>query len=226
MKKLPSILAFCISVFLVSACSAQETSRASEFETVELTEEQLAELETAYFAAGCFWCVESIYQHIEGVKQAVSGFSGGDKPNPTYPEVAGGETNYAETVRVRFDPEVVTYRQLVEIFYASHNPTILNQVGPDVGPQYRSAIFYASPKQREISVEIKNKIDTSDRYDDPIVTSIAEFEEFYAAGEYHQNYELKNPNDPYVVEVSKPREERTLSQFPELLVDEYPAFDY
>ncbi len=228
MKKLTSIFVFFISIFLVNACSAQESSSPAEepeFATKELSAEQLEDLKTAYFAAGCFWCVESIYQHIEGVEQAVSGFSGGEKPNPTYREVASGQTNYAETVRVRFDPDVVTYRQLVKVFYASHNPTILNRVGPDVGEQYRSAIFYTSPKQKRIAIELKNKIDASDLYDEPIVTAITEFEEFYPAGEYHQNYELKHPNDPYVVKVSIPREKRTLSQFPELVVEEYPAFD-
>ncbi len=227
MKRISFILIFCISVFLVNACSAQESSNEAEeaeYPTKELSAEQLEELKTAYFAAGCFWCVESIYQHIEGVEQAVSGFSGGEKPNPTYREVASGQTNYAETVRVRFDPDVVTYRQLVKVFYASHNPTILNRVGPDIGPQYRSAIFYVNEKQERIATAIKNKIDASNRYDEPIVTEIVEFEAFYAAGEYHQNYELKHPNDPYVVKVSIPREERTLSQFPELTVEEYPAF--
>lgn len=228
MKKLSSILVFCLSVFMVNACTAQDSSNKkvaeSDIETVNLTEEQLADLETAYFAAGCFWCVEAIYQHLEGVKQSVSGFSGGEKPNPTYREVASGQTQYAETVRVRYDPDVITYRQLVKVFYASHNPTVLNRVGPDVGPQYRSAIFYTSPEQKRIAVEIKNKIDASKRYNEPIVTEIVEFEEFWPAEEYHQNYILKHPNDPYVVNVSIPREKRTLAQFPELTVEEYPAF--
>lgn len=225
MKKLSPILIFCISVFIVGSCSAQKSEKMMsememKYETEELTPEQLAELETAYFAAGCFWCVEAIYQHLEGVVQVVSGFSGGEKPNPTYQEVASGQTHYAETVRVRFDPDVTTYRQLVDVFYASHNPTILNRVGPDAGPQYRSAIFYTSPKQKRIAVEIKNKIDASDMYDEPIVTGITEFEAFYAAGEHHQNYELKHPNDPYIVQVSIPRQQRTLKQFPQLVVED------
>ncbi len=224
-KKLSPLLIFLVSVFTVSACTAQDKSErkvaGSDIVTVNLTEEQLAELETAYFAAGCFWCVEAIYQRLEGVKQSVSGFAGGEKPNPTYEEVAAGETQYAETVRVRFDPDVITYRQLVKVFYASHNPTVLNRVGPDVGPQYRSAIFYTSPRQKRIAVEIKNQIDASDTYDEPIVTEITEFEAFYAADAYHQNYILKNPNDRYVVNVSIPREKRTLEQFPELLKEKY-----
>ena len=218
MKTISNILVFCLSMLLVSSCSAQESS---DFKTRELTSQQLAELETAYFAAGCFWCVEAIYQHIEGVKQVVSGFSGGDEPNPSYREVAMGKTHYAESVRVRYDPEVVTYRQLVQVFYASHNPTLLNRVGPDVGEQYRSAIFYTSEKQKKIATEVKNKIDISDRYDDPIVTEITEFKSFWPASEHHQNYILKHPHDPYVVNVSIPREQRTLAQFPEWVVEEH-----
>lgn len=228
MKKLSPILIFCITLFLVGSCSAQDSDKMKseiemmdKYETKELTEEQLANLKTAYFAAGCFWCVEAIYQHLEGVKQAVSGFAGGERPNPTYKQVAMGKTQYAETVRVRFDPDVITYRQLVNVFYASHNPTILNKVGPDEGPQYRSAIFYVNEKQKRIAIELKNKIDASEMYDDPIVTEITEFEAFYAASEHHQNYILKHPNDPYVVNVSIPREKRTLAQFPELVEEKY-----
>lgn len=208
----------------MSACSAQNSkvnSKETTYPTKELSSKQLKQLKTAYFAAGCFWCVESIYQNIIGVEQAVSGFSGGEMPNPTYRQVATGQTKYAETVRVRFDPDVITYRQLVKIFYASHNPTVLNRVGPDVGKQYRSAIFYVNKQQKKIATEIKNKIDASDRYNEPIVTKIVPFQSFYPAKRYHQNYVLKNPNGLYVQTVSKPRENKTLSQFLKLTAEEY-----
>lgn len=222
MKKITSIFICCFSILLVSACSAQNSKNGDvEYPTKDLTAKQLKDLNTAYFAAGCFWCVESIYQNIIGVEQAVSGFSGGKAPNPSYREVALGRTNYAETVRVRFDPDKVSYRQLVKIFYASHNPTVMNKVGPDVGQQYRSAIFYVNEKQRKIATVIKNKIDASDRFDEPIVTEIVSFQSFYPAKKRHQNYTLKNPNSPYVEQVSEPREKETLSQFLKLTAKEY-----
>lgn len=220
MEKISSIFILCFSLFLVNACSAQNTST-KKYETRNLTQEQLEALDTAYFAAGCYWCVEAIYQNIKGVEQAISGFSGGEKPNPTYREVASGQTDYAETVRVRFDPEVVTYRQLVKIFYASHNPTIKNRVGPDVGKQYRSVIFYTNEKQKRTATVIKNKIDESGQYDKPVVTKVVPFKSFYPADEYHQNYVLKHPNSAYVKQVSKPREKKTMSQFLELTAEEY-----
>ncbi|MGD0174763.1 MAG: peptide-methionine (S)-S-oxide reductase MsrA [Anaerolineales bacterium] len=154
-------------------------------------------LEKATFAAGCFWCVEAVFQDVRGVERVVSGYTGGKKTNPTYEEVSSGMTGHAEALQIDFDPKVVSYKDLLEIFFHTHDPTTLNRQGPDVGTQYRSAIFYHSEEQRKAAEEIKHAIDAEGVWPLPIVTEIVPFTVFYKAEDYHQNYFKNNPNQMY-----------------------------
>jgi peptide-methionine (S)-S-oxide reductase len=145
----------------------------------------------ATFAAGCFWGVEETFRNIPGVIDAISGYTGGNTVNPTYQDVCSDETGHAEAVEVTYDPSKVSYNQLLEVFWDNHNPTTLNRQGPDVGTQYRSAIFYHSPEQKELAEKSKAELDASGRFRNPIVTQIAEAAPFFAAEEYHQRYLAK-----------------------------------
>ena len=157
----------------------------------------------AVFAEGCFWCTEHIYEDLAGVDSAVSGYSGGHTKNPTYEEVCRENTGHAESVLVYYNPKIISYDDLLEVFFTSHDPTTLNRQGPDVGPSYRSAIFYADNKQFESAKNAIRKFSTS--YKDPIVTELSKLTTFYRAEEYHQNYVAYNPSSPYVKNVSLPR---------------------
>jgi peptide-methionine (S)-S-oxide reductase len=144
--------------------------------------------EKAMFGAGCFWGVEATFRNINGVTAATVGYAGGTTENPTYEDVCSSQTGHAEVVEVEFDPSVVSYRQLLDVFWANHDPTTLNRQGPDVGTQYRSAIFYYSPEQRAVAEESKAEVDKSGRFRRPIVTQIEPATQFYRAEEYHQRY--------------------------------------
>ncbi|EAQ50812.1 peptide-methionine (S)-S-oxide reductase MsrA [Leeuwenhoekiella blandensis] len=172
----------------------------------------------AYFASGCFWCVEAIFESIKGVQEAVSGYSGGFKENPTYKQVSYGKTQHAEAVEVFYNPEMVSFRNLVLAFFGSHDPTSLNRQGPDKGKQYRSIVFYQNEKEKKIIDSIIKELDET-VYDGAIVTQVLPFQKFWEAEAYHQDYERKNPNDPYIRGVSLPRLNRFKKQFPELLKD-------
>ena len=144
--------------------------------------------EYAILGGGCFWCVEAVYERIAGVKSAVSGYAGGTTPNPSYNQVTSGATGHAEVVRVEFDPDVISYSEILEIFFKSHDPTTLNRQGPDVGTQYRSAIFYADDAQRAAAESSKSAEDASGKHSGPIVTEITKALPFYPAEDYHQQY--------------------------------------
>jgi peptide-methionine (S)-S-oxide reductase len=154
-------------------------------------------LEKATFAAGCFWCVEAVFQDVRGVERVVSGYTGGKKPNPTYEEVSSGMTGHAEALQITYDPKVISYKDLLEIFWHTHDPTTLNRQGPDVGKQYRSAIFFHNEEQRKAAEESKRAIEAEGTWPDPIVTEIAPFTVFYQAEDYHQNYFKSNPDQMY-----------------------------
>jgi methionine-S-sulfoxide reductase len=154
-------------------------------------------LEKATFAAGCFWCVEAVFQDVRGVERVISGYTGGEKTNPTYEEVSSGMTGHAEALQIAFDPKIVPYKDLLEIFWHTHDPTTLNRQGPDVGTQYRSAIFYHSEEQRKTAEETKHEIDAEGVWSLPIVTEIVPFTVFYQAEDYHQNYFKNNPDQMY-----------------------------
>ncbi len=157
----------------------------------------MPELETATFGAGCFWCVESVLLRIKGVESVTSGYMGGTLPNPSYEAVCTGRTGHAEVVQVKFDPATLPYEKLLDIFWQLHDPTTLNAQGPDTGTQYRSAIFFHSPEQRQIAEASKQKWDKSGKFDRPIVTEITEATAFYPAEGYHQDFFNKNPQNYY-----------------------------
>jgi peptide-methionine (S)-S-oxide reductase len=153
--------------------------------------------ETATFGSGCFWCSEALFQRVKGVKTVASGFSGGSVANPTYEQVCRGDTGHAEVVQVTFDPKVVSYRELLEVFWRSHDPTTRNRQGNDYGPQYRSVIFYHTDRQRELAERYRKKIDEAGVFANPVVTEIEPFTAFYPADEHHRDYYNRNPNTGY-----------------------------
>lgn len=165
-------------------------------------------LDTATFGAGCFWCVEAIFQNLNGVKSVVSGYSGGNIKNPAYREVCMGVTGHAEVIQLTYDPSVVTYDELLEVFWQTHDPTTLNKQGADVGTQYRSVVFYHNEKQKELAQSYKQKLDASGAFDKPIVTEISPLINFYKAEQDHQDYYNQNSDQPYCSYVIKPKLEK------------------
>lgn len=162
-------------------------------------------LETATFGAGCFWCVEAIFQDLKGVESVVSGYAGGHVESPSYKEVCSGETGHAEVAQIKFDPEVISYVDLLNVFWTTHDPTTLNRQGADVGTQYRSVIFYHSDEQKKIAEESKKETDKAEIYSDPIVTEISPLTNYYEAEDYHQNYFNENQEAPYCQLVISPK---------------------
>ncbi len=155
------------------------------------------ELETITLGAGCFWCIEAVFQNLKGVQSVVSGYTGGQVENPTYEQICTGTTGHAEVAQIIFDPAVISFEDLLYVFWRTHDPTTLNRQGADVGTQYRSAIFYDSEGQKEIAEKSKAKTDASDLWPDSIVTEISQLDKFFKAEEYHQDYYKLNPNQPY-----------------------------
>ena len=170
-------------------------------------------LETATLAAGCFWCVEAVFDDLVGVEDVVSGYSGGHTENPTYQEVCSETTGHAEVVRITFDPQELSYHDLLHVFFGVHDPTTLNRQGNDIGSSYRSAIFYHSDEQRKTAEEVINKLDDADIWEEPIVTEVTEFTNFYSAENYHQEYFANNPNQPYCAAVVAPKVAKFRKQF-------------
>lgn len=174
-------------------------------------------LDTATFAAGCFWCVEAVFESLHGVQEAVSGYAGGHTANPTYEQVCSHTTGHTETVQVFYDPSLISYQTLLEVYFGSMDPTQVNGQGPDNGDSYRSVIFYHDAAQRDAATAYKEKLGASSKYTAPIAVSIQPFTVFYRAEDYHQNYEKNHPENPYVQRVSIPRLERMKAKFPTLL---------
>lgn len=174
-------------------------------------------MQTAYLAGGCFWCLEAVFQRVMGVQSVVSGYAGGEKENPTYDQVSGGSTGHAETVKVEFDENVISYQTLLDIFFTIHDPTTLNRQGNDSGPQYRSAIFYTDEEQENAARKFIESLSGSGDFLDPIVTEVAPIDHFYTAEEYHQNYFNTNPEQPYCQLVISPKIKKFEEKFRELL---------
>ncbi len=175
------------------------------------------DLHTATFAGGCFWCTEAVFERVVGVEDVVSGYTGGLKPNPTYKEVSYGRTEHAEGVQIFYDPKRISYQELVEIFFGTHDPTTLNRQGPDIGKQYRSAIYYHNDQQKKVVAKYMTKLTEDGTYSDPIVTQLEPFKAFYKAEEYHQDYYKKHPNHPYILSVAKPKVEKFKKKFKDKL---------
>lgn len=214
-------------ILLVSvSCQSKNTSNETAKVNVEpiqkevLNPQQLQDYETAYFASGCFWCVEAIFESVKGVKEVISGYSGGPEENPTYEQVAYGRTRHAEAVEVYYDPEIISFQQLVQVFFGSHDPTSLNRQGPDRGAQYRSIAFYKNEGEKKIIQDYIELLTSKDVYDRPIVTEVSKFDTFWKAEEYHQDFERKNPNNSYVRAVSIPRLNRFKENFQSYLKEE------
>jgi peptide-methionine (S)-S-oxide reductase len=174
-------------------------------------------LEQITLGSGCFWCTEAVFAELKGVESAVSGYSGGVKPNPTYKEVCTGETGHAEVVQVTYDPKVLKLSDLLAVFWQTHDPTTLNQQGADVGTQYRSAIFYHTDQQRQEAKYYKEKLDESGAFRAPLVTEIVKFEKFYPAEDYHQEYYAANPEAGYCRMVIAPKLEKFRKAFADKL---------
>ncbi len=177
------------------------------------TEEKEFENEEATFGAGCFWCVEAVFQELEGVVDVYPGYSGGHVKHPAYREVCMGTTGHAEVARVVFDPTVISFTDLLEVFFRVHDPTTLNRQGADVGTQYRSSIFYHSDKQKELAEKAKVATDKSQIYLNPVVTEIEPLTNFYRAEDYHLNYYRNNPDAPYCQAVIRPKMEKFRKEF-------------
>lgn len=180
---------------------------------------KLSEMETATFGSGCFWCTEAIFLNVEGVEKVESGYEGGKVKNPTYKEVCSGLTGHAEVVRVTFNPSVVSYDQLLEIFWKTHDPTTLNQQGADIGTQYRSVIFYHDGQQKQKAEFYKKRLEEEKAFDKPIVTEISPATTFYKAEDYHQNYYNLNTSAPYCTYVIQPKLEKFKRAFKGMLKD-------
>jgi len=175
----------------------------------------------AYFASGCFWCVEYIYESLAGVEEVFSGYAGGKTKNPNYYQIITGVTGHAETVEVIYNSNIISFKTLLEVFFDSHDPTLLNQQGPDRGTQYRSVAFYQNQKEKKIIVDYINKLTAERAFDKKIVTEVKPLEKFYYAEEYHQDYEINNPNDPYIMNISKPRFKKFKAKSSDLLKKGY-----
>ncbi|MGM0376864.1 MAG: peptide-methionine (S)-S-oxide reductase MsrA [Bacteroidota bacterium] len=171
----------------------------------------------AVFGGGCFWCIEAVFQQLEGVQKVEPGYSGGEKANPTYQEVSSGNTGHAEVARIFFNPDTISYRELLEVFFTVHDPTTLNRQGADVGPQYRSVIFWQDEKQKSDAKEMIRWLEDNGVFDDPIVTEIAEAGPFYVAEDYHHNYYKNNRNQPYCQVVINPKLKKLREKFSDKL---------
>ncbi|MCE9561363.1 MAG: peptide-methionine (S)-S-oxide reductase MsrA [Planctomycetes bacterium] len=169
--------------------------------------------ELATFGSGCFWCTEAVFQQLKGVKKVVSGYSGGAVKNPTYEQVCTATTGHAEVIQVTFDPAVISYPELLEVFWRSHDPTTRNRQGNDVGPQYRSVIFTHSERQQQLAERYKAKIDAAQVFSKPLVTEIVPFVEFYPAEMYHQDYYATNGRQPYCQAVIRPKVDKLKAVF-------------
>ncbi len=226
--KLFKISLLCLTVLMVTSCQSKtKQNKISENtpntieeskEIEKLSPQDLSKYETAYFASGCFWCVEAIFESVKGVKEVISGYAGGEEQNPTYEMVGRGQTTHAEAVEVYYDPETISFVELVQVFFGSHDPTTLNRQGPDRGTQYRSIAFYKNERQKKIIESYIQALKDQDIYNGaPITTQVTPFTKFYDAEDYHQDYEKKHPNNSYIRNVSIPRLNRFKENFGDYL---------
>ncbi len=213
------VLVLTLSLFAAAVpAQAQENVPAKTGEKV-LENSEGSELSVATFGAGCFWCVEAVFENVRGVKDVVSGYEGGKTKQPTYEQVCTGRTGHAEVCQVKFDPSVIRFEELLEIFWKTHDPTTLNQQGADKGTQYRSVIFYHDDEQKELAHKYKKKLNESGAFRSKIVTEISPTEEFFVAEPYHQDYYRNNPGQGYCAAVVRPKVEK----FKEVFADKFEA---
>lgn len=218
MTQLIYILAIAFTTTLSNCSPKSESSVQSSEAPIE--QKDLSKLSKSVFASGCFWCVEAVFESVEGVEEAISGYAGGSAAQANYKDVSAGITDHAEAVEVYYDPAVVSYETLLVVFFASQDPTTLNQQGPDRGRQYRSAIFYQNDEEKKAAQAYIDQLTQKEVYNKPITTTLEPLTKFYDAEEYHQNFEARNPNQGYVRAVSVPRLNRFKKKHPELLKKE------
>ncbi len=212
MKRLLSIF---VLGFALYSCAGSEINN-NQLEKQDIAPADLESAQIAYFASGCFWCVEAVFESVKGVHEAVSGYSGGDSKKPTYSEICTGRSGHAEAVKVYYDSSIVSYQTLVDVFFNSHDPTTLNRQGPDSGTQYRSAIFYQTDEEKQIAKSTIKSLLANKTFN-KITTEVSKLDVFYDAEDYHQDYERNNPNQPYVKGVSIPRLNKFKAKMPEVL---------
>lgn len=212
-KQIVNNLFFIILLFLLSSCSneAKKNNISTQGDAVSDS------LQTATFGGGCFWCVEAVFEEVKGVHSVISGYAGGHKENPTYNEVCDGTTGHAEVCQIHYDPAVISYDQLLEIFWKTHDPTTLNRQGNDVGTQYRSVIYYHNDEQKQLAEGYKTKLDEAKIWTNPIITEIEPLTKFYPAENYHQDYYSQNGMQPYCAFVITPKLEKFRKVFKDKL---------
>ena len=216
MKVNKNFIFTCVLIFLALSFSFKPSISSQDIVDNEIGPND----KVAYFASGCFWCVEAIFESVEGVSEAISGYAGGHTKNPTYKTIGTGRTGHAESVAVYYDPQIISFKTLVDVFFGSHDPTTKNGQHPDYGTQYRSIAFYNSLEEKEIIEGAINKLNR-EVYKNKIVTEVKKIDIFYEAESYHQNYEKRNPYDRYVRNISIPRLKRFQKKFPELLKEKH-----
>ena len=209
------VFLFILSIAGIHAMSNAETRPAADDQKSSGAADE--KLETATFGAGCFWCSEAVFQRLKGVRSVMSGYSGGHVKNPTYKQVSTGTTGHAEVVQVKFDPKVIFYADLLEVFWKTHDPTTKDRQGNDVGTQYRSVVFYHNDEQRKLADHYKQKLDEAGAFTAPIVTQIEAFREFFPAEDYHRNYYNLNSKQPYCSIVIRPKIDKLKKVFQEKL---------
>ncbi len=218
-KSLTAMTYLITLIFLFSGCSFN-TEKEQKTLTKQITNKTMSEkTDTAVFGAGCFWCVEAIFQRLKGVESIESGYTGGTVENPTYKQVCTGETGHAEVAKIIFDPSVISYEELLEVFWTTHDPTTLNQQGADIGTQYRSAVFYLNDEQKKQAEKSKNEVATQ-IWDGKIVTEITPLKKFYKAEDYHQNYYNQNSDQSYCRFVINPKLEKFRKKFSDKIKEE------
>lgn len=204
MKKL-QLITIIFTALLNSACAQNTKNNTKNMDSENVKNNQI---ETATFGAGCFWCVEAVFQRLNGVIKVSSGYSGGQIKNPAYKEVCMGFTGHAEVCQISYDKTKITFKELLEVFWKTHDPTTLNRQGNDIGTQYRSVIFYHNEEQKELAEKYKAELNFSGAYDKPVITEISAFSVFYPAEDYHQNYYNQNGSEPYCKFVIQPKIEK------------------
>lgn len=221
------VLVICLSMLLSCGANKSESTSNSEqdkptYRVENYTKAQsLGMYKTAAFAGGCFWCTEAAFERIDGVVDVISGYAGGHKAHPGYYEVGEGSTGHAEAIYIYYDPAKIDYETLLNVFFVAHDPTTLNRQGPDIGEEYRSAIYYKNEEELATINKVISEVNESDLYTDKIVTQVVPYEEFWVAEDYHQNYYELHPENSYVQRVSKPKVEKVKKKFAHLLKEEY-----
>ncbi len=202
-------------VFVFASCTNNRDPLRADIYNVKFVEDGTSAQAT--FAGGCFWCTEAVFERVRGVTDVISGYTGGTQKNPTYKQVSYGKTDHAEGIQVTYQPDIISYAELVEIFFATHDPTTLNRQGPDVGRQYRSAVYFRNDEEKQVIQDHIKDLTAKGVYADPIVTEVEAFTVFYPAEDYHQDYYQKHPDHPYIQAIAKPKVQKFQKRFKDKL---------